>query len=515
MSTLSIAPLASPIPRVFTLQPVLRYFWVLFFCLLGGTSVASPYFDFSAQARKTYQLTVSLRIKEARSALDELRKKEPENYLSLYLEHCMDVVTILSGDNKSDYLLFKKKLLPRIDKISRGDRSSPYYLFCQAEMRLQGALLQGRFSDYLSGLNDVKQAYSLLEENERRFPDFVANKKSLGLLHTMVGSIPEEYRWTIKALAGMKGDVAEGERELAEVVQYARQHPDFVYGEEALVTYAFLLLYADNQKERAWNTIRSGTLDHRKNPLAAYVLAIIANRTGHNDDAVKYLETCASGDAYYPFPFRYFLLGTCKLCRLDSDANQPLELFLQKNKGQLGKMEALQKLAWQQLLLGNASGYRQYMDQILAKGEAKSDTDKAAQREAKSGEMPDPVLLKARLLFDGGYYQRAYDLLKSGGAAFASDQKKKLEYTYRLGRVAHEMGKTQEAVDYYTQTMDAGEKMPWYFACNAALQLGILYEDQKNIPKARLAYQRCIGIQPEEYADSLHARAKAGLNRLK
>jgi tetratricopeptide (TPR) repeat protein len=124
-------------------------------------------------------------------------------------------------------------------------------------------------------------------------------------------------------------------------------------------------------------------------------------------------------------------------------------------------------------------------------------------------------LLRARLLFDGGYFQRAYDLLKNAASVYASNPKMNLEYNYRMGRIAHRLGKAQEAKNFYGQTIQAGEKSPWYFACNAALQLGALHEEKKDWKNARTAYQKCLDIKPEEFSASLHARAKAGLNRLK
>jgi tetratricopeptide (TPR) repeat protein len=43
----------------------------------------------------------------------------------------------------------------------------------------------------------------------------------------------------------------------------------------------------------------------------------------------------------------------------------------------------------------------------------------------------------------------------------------------------------------------------------------MIYEEKKEWATARSYYQKAIKINPEEYAASLHARAKAGLNRTK
>ena len=90
-----------------------------------------------------------------------------------------------------------------------------------------------------------------------------------------------------------------------------------------------------------------------------------------------------------------------------------------------------------------------------------------------------------------------------------------LEYGYRLGRITHRMGKTYDAARWYNQTIERGADDPSYFACNAALQLGLLYEEKKDFTQARQAFNRCLTLKPEAYATSMHAQAKAGLGRLK
>jgi tetratricopeptide (TPR) repeat protein len=56
--------------------------------------------------------------------------------------------------------------------------------------------------------------------------------------------------------------------------------------------------------------------------------------------------------------------------------------------------------------------------------------------------------------------------------------------------------------------------MPYYYAANAALKLGELYEMQNNFDKAIEAYENCLEMKPDNYRISIHQKAKAGLNRL-
>ena len=478
------------------------------------TAAHEAAFTFSPRAREAYQQILSLRFIEARANLDALQRLEPGNLIAPFLENYLDFFTILVDDNREEYARRVRRMNPRLAQIARGDIHSPYYLYTQAEIRLQWGILRGRYGNYLSSLSDIRQAYALLEENQRRHPEFAANQKSLGILHALVGNIPDEYRWVVKALGGMGGTVDQGMQELKSVLVYAGQH-DFVFEAETRTAYSFLLLHLKNDKTGAWQILSAGRLDPQTSPLAAFALANLAIRTGHNDEAIRILLDCPRGQPYHPFPYRDYLFGIAKLNRLDPDANLPLEAFVHSFRGENGIKEAYQKLAWFHLISGDKNGYRACMALIKSTGNDRAEPDKAALREARSGEMPDPGLTRARLLFDGGYYQRAFDLLNSLSGRFTDPGKSSLEYTYRLGRVTHEMGNARDAVRYYTQTIESGARQPWYFACNAAFQLGLLYEKQKNYDLASAAFRRCLEIKPEEYAASLHARAKAGLARVR
>jgi tetratricopeptide (TPR) repeat protein len=480
------------------------------------TLLASGYFDLSPSCRSAYQKLISLRFAEARTEIDALKRSEPDNLIGPFLENYLECAIAMLDDDEKAYRRWVRQVDKRLDRISRGDRNSPYYLYTQAEIRLQWAVLRGRYSDYLTCISDVKQGYALLEENQRRFPDFVANKKSLALLHAVVGNVPDEIRWAVKGIGGMSGTIQQGTRELEEVLAYARANPDFMFGVESMVAYSYLMLHLNNNGDVAWRTLKNGLPDPKTNPIAAFALANVGMRTGHNDEAITLLTNCPSGGVYHPFPYKYFMLGIAKIYRLDTDANVPMEQFIRIYKGSFGVKEAWQKLAWCALLRGDQQGYWSNIYQAKIQGITRADTDKAADREANSSEMPDLRLLKARLLFDGGYYQRAYDELKNGGGnTYTNHRKHNLEYYYRMGRICQKLGRHSEAMQHYQTTIDGGSTDPWYFACNAALQLGCMHEERREWAKSRTAFQRCLKIQPKEYAASLHARAKAGINRVK
>jgi hypothetical protein len=46
------------------------------------------------------------------------------------------------------------------------------------------------------------------------------------------------------------------------------------------------------------------------------------------------------------------------------------------------------------------------------------------------------------------------------------------------------------------------------------LQLGNIYEQRGNKPKAKEWYQKCLWLPPHDYRNSIEQKAKAGLERV-
>jgi predicted nucleic acid-binding protein len=137
-----------------------------------------------------------------------------------------------------------------------------------------------------------------------------------------------------------------------------------------------------------------------------------------------------------------------------------------------------------------------------------------ALKEAKLGVWPNPLLLKARLLTDGGYTKEALALLQGKQQVFTSPLDK-LEYVYRIGRIYEDLGKDLEAVAYFKQTIQLGANQTAYFAARAALQAGQILEKRGQKKEAISFYEQCLAMEEHSYKNSLDQRAKAGIARCK
>jgi tetratricopeptide (TPR) repeat protein len=118
------------------------------------------------------------------------------------------------------------------------------------------------------------------------------------------------------------------------------------------------------------------------------------------------------------------------------------------------------------------------------------------------------------LRFDGGYYNLALEELSNITLdELTSDQH--LEFTYRKARILHKQDQIESAVSYYAQVIKDGTDLPAYYACNSALQLGLIHEGLEEFHLAKSFFDKCLDIQPAGYRRSIHMQAKAGLSRVK
>lgn len=485
--------------------------------VLALTALFTPYgrsqsftYTLTGECRKAYDYIFELRFDEAQRILDAEMARQPENLMPVFLENYIDFLALFIAEEDALWAEREANKSTRLNLIRKGDKDSPYYLYTQAEIHMQWAFSRIKYGEYVKAFLEVRKAYKMLQDNAARFPGFKPNLKSLGILHTLLGAIPDKYKLGAKVL-GMEGSIPQGLSELATVLE----DKNFVFREEALIMYALLQLHLNKNETEAWKVISNQGLRPESNLLHCFAASSVAMYTGRNDDMIRLLENRPKGPQYFPFPYLDFYLGLAKLHRLDADADVYFKKYLEAYKGKNYIKEAYRKLAWHALIHGNKGRYNYYLQMCLLDGQAVSDEDKSALAEAKSGRTPHLGLLKARLLFDGAYYDKALVEIGRINASNLLDDWHRIEYYYRKGRIMDELGRADEARQAYEYTIEHGGHLPTFFSANACIKLGLLYERQGRKELAAEYYNKALTFRDHEYLNSIEAEARAGLNRIK
>lgn len=476
------------------------------------------YFKFSGKMDSAFQDILNLKLTTALVPLNEEKNKNVANLLPHYLEDYIDFLYAYIDGKRSDiygkYLEHKEK---HLTWLAQGTVSDPYTLFTQGDVHLRWGFIYALFQDYVEAAKSLKLAATFLEKNDKSFPEFAPNKRALGVLHTLAAVMPGKNQWT-GSMAGLEGKPAQGLKKLEEVINHGKKNIDFEFNEETQVLYAMLLVYMGNTDATIWGNLNTAVLDYTQSPLYAYTLASKDMKTGKCKQAQTYLEKYPKSDDYHYFAYLDIMRGLCKLYKLETAAEEDFNNFLSRYRGENGVKEAYHKLAWTYLLKGDEPKYKYYMSLVEKKGEYNNVADRAAMNEmedVKTNMIPNLTLLKARLLFDGGQYEKSFHTLEECDVQKIKNEEEKILYSYLKGRVFHEMRKTDDAIKNYTEAYEKGVKKPFYYAASAALMLGNLYEYKKDLEKAKEFYEKCLKEKPDQNQVLIHSKAKERLEEVK
>ena len=489
---------------------------ILFFAIpfFSNIKSANAYFEFDSRLETAYVDILSLRFKEAQILIDLEKKEKPGNDLSLLYENYIDFLKSFLTEEKTQFEKFKKDAAIRIDRISKKDISglSPFYLYSLAEIYIQQALVRIKFEEHLAAATEIRKAFKLIERNTKLYPSFVLNQKVSGFLHAIVGAVPSKYNWIVN-IAGMEGNVSEGIAELQKAYVQTGASPYKSYQTEILF-YLGTTQSVFAPSTDAIPLIQTMKTTASTSPLIAYVYSNIMMKKGQNEESLWALDAAIAKKDAYPFTFLYYKRGLCKLRKMDLNSDSDFNYFNNNYNGINNIKSAWQKLAWNNLLKGDTAAYKRNLKSCLQSGSALLDEDRDAQLEANSGEVINVYLLRSRLYFDGGYYQKALSELTTKDISNFHRFKDQLEITYRIGRIMQMNGNIDKAIRNYEITIKNGSSSPWHFAANSSLMLGTIYENKKEYDKALKYYQLCLTMDFDQYKNSIEQKAKAGVERV-
>ena len=478
-------------------------------------SALSMFFAFQLEGLHTYRYStkideaychiIALRFNQGQQILNEIKNSEPDNLLVYHIENYIDFFKTFIGEESNDYQTFQNNLKTRIEQLKKGDQSSPYYLYTLAEVKLQRALLRLKFQEYIKAGLEINQSYKLLKKNQRAFPDFALNNKSLAIIHSLIGSIKGVKKSLIKLFTSLDGNTKKGILEIDDIY-YKSLSKNASFQAEIIGIRSLMALHVENNFDKAARILETKQASQFQGPLFSFIRASLKRHAGDNEGVLTVLDTTYSNQ-HYPFHYLSLIRGSAKLQKLDTTAREDILSFVNHFKGRNYIKDAYQKLGWYELLINERPDrYEQLMGLCEKYGSDIAGEDQQALHEAKSRSYPHVQLLKSRLLFDGGYYRKASTVLNSVDPSSLSNSHF-LEYTYRMARIMHKTDNYTEAVKLYGSTINIGRESPDYFACNSALQTGIIFMELNEDSRAKHYFNLCLKIRPKQHRHSLHQKA--------
>ncbi|MCY7357927.1 MAG: DUF3808 domain-containing protein [Rudanella sp.] len=484
-------------------------FWL---CLVLPLSGWAQDFGWTPGLQRAYADLMKLRVADARQ---QLARENPHNGLTIWLADYADMITLLISDDERGYDRKSKLQEQRLEQLETLDQKSPWLRMTQAEVRLHGAFVKLKFGQEVSACWDIIKACKLLAENAREFPNFLPTFKALGVLHVLIGSVPDNYTWVTRII-GLRGDVKQGLAEL----DRARQDPIFRIETEliTLLVHAYVLKFSETDEKQLGQLVAQNP----DNLLLHFFGATIHMKNGQGDKALAFLKNRPTGSAYLPMPIIDNILGDIYLQKgNETEAITHYGQFLRTFRGQNFLKDAHYKLFLSYWLSGKPNTALPYLRHVMDVGRTVTESDKAAQKFAEAhtqkGLTPgQTVLMQARLATDGGFTDRALTVLKPWSETQFPTLPDRAEFQYRLGRIHQRRNTPDLSVGpflraiFLTDSADAQLS----FGATAALQLGYIYEKKRQIPVARQFFKKALSYKKHEYKNSIDNKARAALNQM-
>ncbi len=509
----------------FSTDAVNHFLFIFRIVLFAGTFIllttwsckaeAVTHFELTPELKAQYHFTLSLDWDKVDSLAQISQKKDSTNGLIYLFKNYQVITRLLIDDRKVSFNRDKHLKNKWLKLIKKGDKQSPYQRYVRAEILLQWSILNYKYGNRIEAMTDVWSAYDLLEDNIKLFPDFISSYRSFGLLRAFLGTLPisDGMKWLLERTSGMSGSISEGMADISRVLDYYDENPDYLFGEECRALFAYLTLHLKNKPSEGWRIIQHMRITPYESPMVAFAMANLALKTGRLNHAIEVINQVPE-KKQATLPFNYFLKAKCEMYLQLPESRETFAKFLSSHSGETYRYATYQKLAWTYLIEHDELSYRRWMDQCLPEIELRIGEDKDAHLEALKLIPPNPVLLKARLLFDSHQYETALGLLNYH-PDLGFKKATQLEYHYRIGRIYQGLYYFDRAVQSLAQAYDLGKETDEVYSCNAALQLGLIYEMNKKLDIAEKWFENCLALKPSAYKKSLHHKAKSGIKRLK
>lgn len=468
--------------------------------------------DFTPTLQKAYAEIFKLKVNTGRELL---AKENASNPFRVYAENYADMVELLNSEDEAAYEKLTGKEDERLDLIEKTNKKSPYNRFLRAELKIHWALLKIRFGHEVKAAWNIIQAYRLLEENQRLFPDFAPNLKSLGCLHILVGSIPENQKW-VTGFLGLKGNIQQGLKEL-EIASH-----DKTWGLEAtfcrFFIQAYILPYNPEVNEALMQTVAA----HEDNLNLNYLATAISLKSGYTEQAAKLILKNSPAASYLYFPVAELYKAEVNLFKGNYPQAGIFYLnYIRNFKGKTFLKDTYYKLFLCYWLDGDIKKSLTYIGKIPSVGNTIAESDQAAQKfyetYSKTNTLPHKSLVKIRLAFDAGYYDKALEEAKNLTESTFIQAKDKADYNYRVARLYHKTEQTEKAIAHYERAIALTDKFKdaqWHFGASSALQSGYIYQEKNQKLKAKTYFEKAISYKRHEYKTSIDNKARAALTAM-
>ncbi|MGF1638684.1 MAG: tol-pal system YbgF family protein [Cyclobacteriaceae bacterium] len=417
---------------------------------------------------------------------------------------------VFTGDKKG-YEQRKYAEKEYLSLLASMNESEELVNFVTSEVRLHWAIIKIMQGEMLQGIWELRQSIAIAKRNMSSYPEYIPQLKTMACLHLLLGSLPEKHQWLIPIM-GIKPNISLG----LEMLQTVREKTYF-FREEATIIESISLSYLFNNSTEAFKSIQNLLDDESASLLTYYAAISICQKSGNAALSLRYIDhilTTLKKTGTKPIPAIYYFKGEASLQLEDYIKSiAAYSLFIKENLSEDLLKDAWFKISIANLLHGNNSLAEFYFNKANVNGNTQTEADKNAHIILQKGILPDSTLIKTRMLFDGGNYQKALQVLKNAEVK-NRDNDWLAEYHYRIGRIYQKLNKVSLAKENLIKSTEITASKELYFAANACLELGLMAKQAADKSNAQYWLKKSMEYKGHPYTQSIASKASRALNEL-
>ena len=409
-------------------------------------------------------------------------------------------------NNYSDEILKKDSISFYLEIVNSSELDSPWINYFQVEMLTMKSLINVRLNNKMSSAYNIYKASKLAKSTLKKYPDFAPIKTLHGFQLCAFSQIPDNFK-SIASFFGIEGNYDQGIKEITNSL-------DDIDAGIIKDKSKFIEVFAKKEFGKTDSVRISTSIENYKlYPVMIYYESYLLYKDGGISEAQKLL---IDNEAVWQNKMNYLNYFTGKLLAFSINYRAEIYFnkFLKNTNTDNFKQSTYRYLAYLELLRNSRIQYKKYVDLITANNfTSQSESDKSAINEVTS--ITQPALIKSQLLFDGGFYEDAKDVLLSfPKTKICHSESDFIIYYYRLGSIHYKLNETELAIGKFEKCTTFNFNNKFHYQANAYLHLGELYLSEGNKTKAKLNLEKCLAKKDFPYAYSIHGKAKKMLEGL-
>lgn len=462
----------------------------------------------SARIDYIQHLLLDVRLDLAEIEIAKLRKEEPHNLYADLLSGRLLFFRSYLPDHPQAYEEHEAAFDLCLKKVKSGPHKEVETQIASSELYLIKAFLEMRYGSSLGTAWNGYMAWDELEIAIKRSPNHPLVRYGNGLLQATVGSLPENYQFFTR-LIGMKGSVNKG----LQLMENALQDPDLKSKKVFYDEFAYMFCQVRYQLEDDSHKLLSEYgVKVQGSSFLLYMEALQLLQRGENDRAAELLMNRPTDGGRMVHPYMDLFTGKVLLNRQDPMAAKWLNRYLQNYKGDNHLVAVQRYLYWHYGLMGAMEQAEKHRKLAFAH-EKHSAMDQQALEDL--GDALPWSLIRARLLFDGGYDEQALVILNDPQNQLRYKRPvDQLEWHYRRGRILFRQHQLTAAQKDFEQAVSVCTEERFNCA-NSWLHLGFIAEEQKAWEKAKNCFNQVLEQAGFAYFEGLQQKARAGLERIR